>query len=436
MDFIKKRVAKLQKDPVGAEKEKEASGPMDSLTPNSAGGLSRQMEGLKTSDSDGFIQQHRTSVVQTNRRVFVTSSMSQKMVESISDGHFGAPRPTLIPDHLDSDDVPRRSPSPFRLMPNSRSMFAFDNTTGFETTSTSNGSTQFRSKMLEIGDGSSAMASRRSVDALSLLRQCEGSAVANPKQSLQEMRSNGSPDPMDLVIEATLQKTMETFQRMVEDQRAELVRMFPQLGNVRRTATTDQGPGTDVVTETRVQPDGTVIEVQTVRTRRVLQMHKSINIVNGVVKNTHARAVMEYQGPNGGYRLKLEEDAGQGALPDAESETEEDDDDSDRQSMAPSEISDTTSVVALTPRNSGAMGKSRGDLVPQLQQKPKKKIDKAWYAAQELVESERRYVEKLKLLDQVCVFLLFLFFRRIFGFFFLFFVDPKNWILESTKFKD
>lgn len=150
-----------------------------------------------------------------------------------------------------------------------------------------------------------------------------------------------------------------------------------------------------------------LIHVFQVVTRQVVHVHKSVSMVNGVVKNTSARAIVEYQGPQGGYRVKIED---ADAAPEADSETEEDvDDEGDRASIAPSEFSDTDSVIALRRRRSSAGKKAHaitavGDLVPTLQTSPKRKAEKAWYAAQELVESERRYVEKLRLLDQVCSF--------------------------------
>lgn len=106
-------------------------------------------------------------------------------------------------------------------------------------------------------------------------------------------------------------------------------------------------------------------------------------IVNGKVQSTTTRAVMVYGGPEKGYEMKMEEVE---TTP-VDSETE---DDEDRVSLAPSEYLDTES--ALVRLDNG---------VQEISKEAKKKLEKAWCAAEELVETERRYVAKLHLLDQV-----------------------------------
>ncbi|VDK57918.1 unnamed protein product, partial [Gongylonema pulchrum] len=57
-----------------------------------------------------------------------------------------------------------------------------------------------------------------------------------------------------------------------------------------------------------------------------------------------------------------------------------------------SEIPETQSVVI----SGGSLNR-----VPAVKEKIKKRTEKAWLAAKELVDSEQRYVDKLRLLDEV-----------------------------------
>ncbi|VDM70353.1 unnamed protein product [Strongylus vulgaris] len=92
------------------------------------------------------------------------------------------------------------------------------------------------------------------------------------------------------------------------------------------------------------------------------------------------KAFVEYKGPEGGFRVKLADNA--------DDLSEEETEDDDRTSRCYSEITD-----------------SESDIQPFAAQKQKaeakKRHDKAWFAAKELVDSERRYVDKLRLLDEI-----------------------------------
>lgn len=96
---------------------------------------------------------------------------------------------------------------------------------------------------------------------------------------------------------------------------------------------------------------------------------------------------MVYGGPKKGYEIKMEEVE---TTP-VDSETE---DDEDRVSLAPSEYMDTESPVVRL-----------DDGIHEISTAAKKKLEKAWCAAEELVETERRYVAKLHLLASVSRFL-------------------------------
>lgn len=69
----------------------------------------------------------------------------------------------------------------------------------------------------------------------------------------------------DLAIEATLSKTMETFQNMLQKQREQFMQMFPQFKNMRAECEPE------ITTETIVQPDGTILVIEKQQSRRVMQ---------------------------------------------------------------------------------------------------------------------------------------------------------------------
>ncbi|VDM63117.1 unnamed protein product [Angiostrongylus costaricensis] len=92
------------------------------------------------------------------------------------------------------------------------------------------------------------------------------------------------------------------------------------------------------------------------------------------------KAFVEYKGPEGGFRVKLADNG--------DDLSEEETEDDDRASRCYSEITDSESdILPFTPQT-------------KQQAEVKKRQDKAWFAAKELVDSEQRYVSKLRLLDE------------------------------------
>ncbi|VDK42289.1 unnamed protein product [Anisakis simplex] len=199
-----------------------------------------------------------------------------------------------------------------------------------------------------------------------------------------------SSDPQDVAIGAVLQKTQEKFMNMLNDQKNQLVSMFPDLFSEMRTQSSlINTPVTEV--ETIVNPDGT--KTTRMRTSAAYSHHFSKHemYINGVKQESKSkfRAFMEYKGPEGGFKVKLadnpDEDLSEEELDDVSEQNE------DNRSQF-SEIPENQSAVFSV----GTMGR-----VPAMKEKVKKRLEKAWHAAKELVDSEQRYVEKLHLLDEV-----------------------------------
>lgn len=99
---------------------------------------------------------------------------------------------------------------------------------------------------------------------------------------------------------------------------------------------------------------------------------------------------MVYGGPKNGFQVKFEQI--QGSPEDSEVEDDEDD---TKNRLAITAASDEDNESALV----------RLDDVNGIQELKMKKLDKAWLSAKELVDTERRYVSKLHLLDQVKILL-------------------------------
>ncbi|VDN56287.1 unnamed protein product [Dracunculus medinensis] len=193
----------------------------------------------------------------------------------------------------------------------------------------------------------------------------------------------------DAGINEMFLKTQENFMKMLEDQKTQLVKMFPELFSEMRTQSSLTFPTTEV--ETFVNPDGST----TMRTRssRAYSSHfsKQETYINGVKQSTKSkfRAFMEYKGPEGGFKVKLTDN------PDGDLSEDESDELSDQSEDARSQISEV-------PENQSAMiATGTVGLIPVLKEKIKKRQDKAWHAAKELVDSEKRYVDKLHLLSEV-----------------------------------
>ncbi|RCN40078.1 RhoGEF domain protein [Ancylostoma caninum] len=106
--------------------------------------------------------------------------------------------------------------------------------------------------------------------------------------------------------------------------------------------------------------------------------------INGVkqMSKSSFKAFVEYKGPEGGFRVKLADNA--------DDLSEEETEDDDRASRCYSEITDSESDI-----------QPYGAAQTKQQAEAKKRHDKAWFAAKELVDSEQRYVDKLRLLDEL-----------------------------------
>ncbi|VDN05526.1 unnamed protein product [Thelazia callipaeda] len=195
-----------------------------------------------------------------------------------------------------------------------------------------------------------------------------------------------SPDPENAAIDEVLQKTRENFLTMLSEQKDQLINMFPDLFSEMRTSSSlFETPQTEI--ETVVNPDGSTTTRMRSSTAYSSRFSKHEMYINGVKQGSKSkfRAFMEYKGPDGGFRVKLRDTSEEDL-----SEEEADDVSDDIQSQI-SEIPDTQSVVI------SEIGMNR---VPTLKEKIKKRKEKAWLAVKELVDSEQRYVDKLRLLDE------------------------------------
>ncbi|KAL3981794.1 RhoGEF domain family protein [Acanthocheilonema viteae] len=198
-------------------------------------------------------------------------------------------------------------------------------------------------------------------------------------------------NPEDSTISAVLQKTQEKFLNMLNEQKDQLRNMFPELFSEMRTSSSlSDTPQTEV--ETIVNPDGsTTTRVRSSRAYST-RFSKHEMYINGVKQESKSkfRAFMEYKGPDGGFRVKLRDTSGDDDLSEEEADDVNDDIIADIQSQI-SEIPDTQSVMI----SGGSLNR-----IPAMKEKIMKRTEKAWLAAKELVDSEQRYVDKLRLLDE------------------------------------
>uniref|UniRef100_A0A915PZT5 Uncharacterized protein n=1 Tax=Setaria digitata TaxID=48799 RepID=A0A915PZT5_9BILA len=198
-----------------------------------------------------------------------------------------------------------------------------------------------------------------------------------------------NPEP-DAAISAVLQRTQEKFLNMLNEQKDQLISMFPELFSEMRTSSSLlDTPQTEV--ETIVNPDGSTTTRMRSSRAYSTRFSKHEMYINGVKQESKSkfRAFMEYKGPDGGFRVKLR-DTSEDDLSEEEADDMSDDIIMDTQSQI-SEIPDTQSVVIA----GGSLNR-----VPAMKEKIKKRTEKAWLAAKELVDSEQRYVDKLRLLDE------------------------------------
>ncbi|KJH47604.1 RhoGEF domain protein [Dictyocaulus viviparus] len=178
-------------------------------------------------------------------------------------------------------------------------------------------------------------------------------------------------DAQDVAISNVLGQVPDTFMSMLSKEKEYLVKMFPDLfTQMRSQSSLIPASTTEVITN----PDGST--TTRVRSSKSYSSHfsKHETFINGVKQMSKStfKAFVEYKGPEGGYRVKLADNA------DDLSEEETEDDD---RASSESEIQPLTTQT-----------KQQAEI--------KKRHEKAWFAAKELVDSEQRYVNKLRLLDE------------------------------------
>lgn len=184
----------------------------------------------------------------------------------------------------------------------------------------------------------------------------------------------------DMAISSVLGQVPETFMNMLSREKDNLVKMFPDLfAQMRSQSTLIPASETEVITNA----DGST--TTRVRSSKSYSSHfsKHETFINGVKQMSKStfKAFVEYKGPEGGYRVKLADNA--------DDLSEEETEDDDRASRCYSEITDSESDIQPY------------SVQTKYQAEVKKRHDKAWFAAKELVDSEQRYVDKLRLLDEI-----------------------------------
>ncbi|CAG9534815.1 unnamed protein product [Cercopithifilaria johnstoni] len=198
-------------------------------------------------------------------------------------------------------------------------------------------------------------------------------------------------NPEDSAISAVLQKTQEKFLSMLNEQKDQLINKFPELFSEMRTSSSlSDTPQTEV--ETVVNPDGSTTTRMRSSRAYSTRFSKHEMYINGVKQESKSkfRAFMEYKGPDGGFKVKLRDTSGDDDLSEEEADDINYDVVADAESQI-SEIPDTQSVLI----SGGSLNR-----VPAMKEKTMKRTEKAWLAAKELVDSEQRYVDKLRLLDE------------------------------------
>ncbi|WKY07415.1 hypothetical protein Q1695_007118 [Nippostrongylus brasiliensis] len=156
--------------------------------------------------------------------------------------------------------------------------------------------------------------------------------------------------------------------------------MFPDLfAHMRSQSSLIPASTTEVITN----PDGST--TTRVRSSKSYSSHfsKHETFINGVkqMSKSSFKAFVEYKGPEGGFRVKLADNA--------DDLSEEETEDDDRASRCYSELTDSESDIQPYTAHT------------KQQAEAKKRYEKAWFAAKELVDSEQRYVDKLRLLDEI-----------------------------------
>ncbi|CAB3409720.1 unnamed protein product [Caenorhabditis bovis] len=185
-----------------------------------------------------------------------------------------------------------------------------------------------------------------------------------------------SNDAQDAQIQRVLDQVPNTFMSLLSKEKEMFVKMYPELfEKMRSESSLIPSTTTEIITN----PDGST--TTRVKSSKSYSSHfsRQETYVNGVKKMSKSkfRAFVEYKGPEGGFQVKLS-DGDEFDL----SEDEQEDDEKSQSCF--SEITDSDSEI-VTPTQKNEL---------------EKRYQKAWYAAKELVDSEQRYVEKLKLLGE------------------------------------
>ncbi|GMT23114.1 hypothetical protein PFISCL1PPCAC_14411, partial [Pristionchus fissidentatus] len=189
-------------------------------------------------------------------------------------------------------------------------------------------------------------------------------------------------DPQDQAISAVFREAQLRMNSMFMAEKEKMIALYPELFKQNG----DAKPNVEIIQNA----DGTITERS--RTKKTFRHHFSTHFSkletykDGVKTNskTKVRAFVEYDGPEGGFKVKLANDDGADL---SEEETED-----DSRSLRLSEIRDD---------ESGQLAIGAAPIPKTPAAAAKKRLDRAWFAAKELVDSEERYVEKLKLLDQM-----------------------------------
>ncbi|CAI2350510.1 unnamed protein product [Caenorhabditis sp. 36 PRJEB53466] len=179
-------------------------------------------------------------------------------------------------------------------------------------------------------------------------------------------------DEQDQQISRVLNQVPNTFMSLLSREKDAFVKLYPELFEKMRTESS-LIPST--TTEIITNADGST--TTRVKSSKSYSSHfsRQETYVNGVKKMSKSkfRAFVEYRGPEGGFQVKLSDGD--------EFELSEDEQEEDDKSQCYSEIDSESDITGPSPKT---------DL--------DKRYQKAWYAAKELVDSEQRYVDKLKLL--------------------------------------
>nr|CDJ80886.1 Dbl homology (DH) and Pleckstrin homology domain containing protein [Haemonchus contortus] len=232
------------------------------------------------------------------------------------------------------------------------------------------------SRRLELSNGKEAKVEEKCERYQGDIKGLRPVEITQNNQKLQLDPNNAQ----DMAISCVLGQVPDTFMNMLSKEKDNLVRMFPDLfAQMRTQSSLIPASTTEVITN----PDGST--TTRVRSSKSYSSHfsKHETFINGVrqMSKSTFKAFVEYKGPEGGYRVKLADNA--------DDLSEEETEDDDRASRCYSEITDSESDIQPYTAQS------------KQQAEAKKRYDKAWFAAKELVDSEQRYVEKLRLLDEI-----------------------------------